>query len=97
MKREPVTYRETEGRLEQLKDLLFEIQLLEGKIEATKEVSIAFPGVCDVHFMKKTRRYESEIKRLKNEYNCLLNKLEAFRDEDEKAIPLTQKDWNYLP
>ena len=83
MKTELKKYRETEGRLEQLKDLLFEIQLLEGKIESTREINSHFPGICDAHFIKKIRQYEREIEQLKNEYNLLLVKLEPFRDEDE--------------
>ena len=82
---EPEKYRETEGRLDQLKDLLFEIQLLEGKIKTTREINCFFPNINDAFFMKKIRKYESDIERLKNEYNCLLVKLEPFRDEEEQA------------
>ena len=85
MTTEPEKHQETEGRLEQLKDLLFEIQLLEGNIKTTKEINARFPGVCDAFFMKKVRKYEGDIERLKNEYNCLLNTLEPFRDEEEQA------------
>ena len=85
MTREPEKYRETEGRLEQLKDLLFEIQLLEGSIKTTKEINARFPGVCDAYFIIKIRQNEGDIERLKNEYNCLLNTLEPFRDEEEQA------------
>ena len=87
-------YRETEGLLEQLKDLLFEIQLWEGSIKTTREINGFFPNINDAYFMKKIRKYESDIERLKNEYNCLLNTLEPFRDEDEQAElrDITTKD-----
>ena len=85
MTMKPEKYRETEGLLEQLKDLLFEMQLCEGSIKTTRELNSHFPGICDVHFIKNIRQYESEIEHLKNEYNLLLGKLEPFRDEDEQA------------
>ena len=94
MTTEPEKYRETEGLLEQPKDLLFEIQLLEGEIKTTREINARFPGVDDAYFIKKIRKYESVIERLKNEYNYLLNTLEPFRDEDEQAElrDITTKD-----